>query len=113
MKNRFKPLNFLRIPSLTRRRKYAALAVAGAADLIQITIFPLFLPGVASPWDVILDAVTTAVLTLVLGFRWPVLAALIAEAVPGLALFPTWTAFVLAFPVRDEPGEQEAIEKVG
>jgi hypothetical protein len=32
----------------------------------------------------------------VLGFRWPLLAALVTEAVPGLQLFPAWTLVVLA-----------------
>ena len=105
MWNLLKPSGNLRKPPLTQRRKYAALAVAGAADLIQVAVFPLFLPGAASPWDVALDVLTTAVLILILGFRWPLVAALVAEAVPGLALFPTWTAFVLTFPVRDDPEE--------
>ncbi len=102
MRNPIKPSNLLRRRPLTRRRKYAALAVAGAADLIQITIFPLFLPGAASPWDAVLDVLASAALVFILGFRWPLAAALVAEAVPGLALFPTWTAFVLTFPVRDD-----------
>ena len=39
---------------------------------------------------------TAIVLFGVLGFRWPLLAALVTEAVPGLQLFPAWTLVVLA-----------------
>ena len=44
----------------------------------------------------VLDAVTAVVLFAVLGFRWPLLTALIIEAVPGLQAFPAWTLVVAA-----------------
>jgi hypothetical protein len=44
----------------------------------------------------VLDAVTAIALLVVLGFRWRLALALAAELVPGVALFPSWTAVVLS-----------------
>ena len=75
-----------------------ALAIAGAADLIQLAFIPLFFEGAASPFDDALDAVTAVALLVALGFRWRLAFALAAELVPGVALFPSWTAVVLSVP---------------
>ena len=48
------------------------------------------------PLEWLLDAVTAVVLFAVLGFRWPLLAALATEAVPALQLFPAWSLVVAA-----------------
>jgi hypothetical protein len=80
---------------VSRKRKAVALAIAAAADIIQIAIFPAFIEGAASPFDDALDAVTALLLLVVLGFRWRLAFALAAELVPGVALFPSWTAVVL------------------
>jgi hypothetical protein len=68
--------------------------VAIMADAIQIIGFPLFFPGGISPADTALDLVTAAILTKVLGWHWAFLPTFAAELVPGLDLFPTWTAAV-------------------
>lgn len=67
-----------------------ALLTAVLSDALGFTVvqFP--------PMEWLLDGVTAIVLFAVLGFRWPLLAALATEAVPGLQLFPTWTLVVLA-----------------
>lgn len=83
---------------LSRKRKAVALLVAGAADLLQLVFFPMFLEGVASPFDLALDIVTAVALTGILGFRWRTLLGIGLELVPGLDLFPTWTALVLSLP---------------
>jgi len=38
-----------------------------------------------------LDVGTALVLFALVGFHWPLLPVLIVEAIPGLAVFPTWT----------------------
>ena len=48
------------------------------------------------PAQWLLDGLTAAVLLAVLGFRWPLMAALAVEAVPALELFPAWTLVVAA-----------------
>jgi hypothetical protein len=89
------------------RRKRIALAVAALADAIQLGMFPVFAEGVLSVPDDVLDAVVAVALLVVLGPRWTLGAALGAELVPGVALFPTWTAFVLT--VRSEAPPVKAL----
>jgi hypothetical protein len=84
---------FLRTVRSPGHRK--AWFVAIMADAIQIIGFPMFFPGGFSPFDIALDAVTAAILTKVLGWHWAFLPTFAAELVPGLDLFPTWTAAVL------------------
>ncbi len=79
-------------------RKAAALAVAVCCDLTQIVLFPLFFEGAASPWDLILDLVTSAALWGILGFRARLALGFVAELMPGFDLFPTWTALVMSLP---------------
>jgi len=76
-------------------REKTALVVALTADAIQIAAAPLFGEGFASPFNDALDLIVAGVLIKLLGFHWPLLPALAAEAVPALDLAPTWTASVL------------------
>jgi hypothetical protein len=89
------------------RRKRIALAVAAVADAIQLGMFPVFAEGVLSVPDDVLDAVVAVALLAALGPRWALAAALGVEMVPGVALFPTWTAFVLT--VRSEAAPVKAL----
>ena len=71
-----------------------AWVVAVAADALQIAAAPLFAEGALSPADTVLDLVVGAVLVRLLGWHWAFLPSLAAELIPGLDLFPTWTAAV-------------------
>jgi hypothetical protein len=71
-----------------------AWVVAIAADALQIAGFPIFVEGGASLADVVLDVAVAAVLTKLLGWHWAFLPSLVAELIPGVDLFPTWTAAV-------------------
>ena len=71
-----------------------AWLVAIAADAIQIVGLPFFVEGVLSPVDTLLDIVVAVILTRLLGWHWAFLPGLVAESIPGLDLFPTWTAAV-------------------
>src|SRR5215831_18585710 len=73
----------------------AAWFVAIAADAVQILLLPVFAAGGVSPADSLVDIGAAAVLTKLLGWHWAFLPSLLAELVPGLDLFPTWTAAVL------------------
>jgi hypothetical protein len=75
-------------------RKRAALLIAAAADLTQLALAPLFAGGALSPLDDALDVIVAGLLFLALGRSWRIAFALGLELVPGLALFPTWTAVV-------------------
>jgi hypothetical protein len=85
-------------------RKKIALAIAALADAAQLGFFPVFGPGALSAPDDALDLVVAVALVLALGWRWRLLAALVCELIPGLALFPTWTAFVATLPVEPRLG---------
>jgi hypothetical protein len=83
------------LKSVRSREHRKAWFVAIMADAIQIVGFPLFFPGGFSPADIALDFVTAAILGKILGWHWAFLPTFAAELVPGLDLFPTWTAAVL------------------
>ncbi len=89
--------------AVSPRRKKIALAIAGIADLVQLGFFPAFAEGVLSIPDDVLDIIVTIALFITLGFKWRILAALVVELVPGVALFPSWTAVVLSVPTTDKP----------
>jgi hypothetical protein len=89
-------------PSLTRKQKKLAMAIAIVADLVQIAGFPVFFEGAISPFDDVLDVLVAIVLLIICGPRWQFALAFVLELVPGLALFPTWTTFVLALPVAPD-----------
>jgi len=76
-------------------RHIAALAIAIAADAIQIGLLPLFMEGATSPWNDALDIGVGAALIALLGWNKAFLPALLGELVPFLNLFPTWTATVV------------------
>lgn len=50
------------------------------------------------PLQIGLDLTTALVLWVLCGWRWAMLPALIVEAIPGLALFPTWSLVVGTLP---------------
>ncbi len=91
------------IPPTSRRRKTIAALVAGASDLAQMIFFPAFVEGAASPFELALDAATALAILLIVGFRWRLAIALALELVPGVDLFPTWTAVVLSLPSETSP----------
>ena len=69
-------------------RLLIALVIAGAAD----TVLAPF--GEAMP--VVFDLGVAAVLAGILGLKPPLMVALVAEAIPGVGLFPSWLAAVAA-----------------
>jgi len=92
--------------SIQRPEQRTAWAIAMAADALQIAVFPLFAEGGASPADAGLDVVVAFLLTKLLGWHWAFLPTLGAELIPGLDLFPTWTAAVY-FVTRGEEQSSE------
>lgn len=87
-----------------------AWLVAMTADAIQIVGFPLFVEGAISPADSALDLVVALVLIRLLGWHWAFLPSLAAELIPGMDLFPTWTAAVwYVTRQRMNPGEPEIL----
>ena len=86
--------NFAFLKTIKSPAQRKAWFVAILADAIQIVGMPLFVEGGFSPLDTALDVVVGAILIKLLGWHWAFLPSFAAELVPGLDLFPTWTAAV-------------------
>jgi len=87
-------LKFDFLKTVTSREHRKAWFVAIMADAIQIVGLPLFAAGGISPFDTALDLATAAILSKILGWHWAFLPTFAVELVPGMDLFPTWTAAV-------------------
>lgn len=81
---------------LSRGRFAMAFAVAAVSDFLSIWA------EVALPVQWLLDLGTAGALFLILGRRWALLPGLVAEAIPGVAVFPVWVLVVLSIAVHDE-----------
>ena len=105
----FFKFDFLKTVKSPEQRK--AWFVAILADAIQIVGMPLFAEGGLSPLDTGLDVIVGAILIKLLGWHWAFLPTFAAELVPGLDLFPTWTAAVF-FATRqlNSSPEQDVID---
>ena len=71
-----------------KKRLAAALVVAAISDGLS------FLLVIAPPVQWAVDLVTALILFLLLGRKWIILPGLIAEAIPGLNVFPFWLLVV-------------------
>ena len=104
------------IKTLKEPEQRLAWAIAIAADAVQIGAFPFFAEGGISPADSLLDLIVGFLMIRLLGWHWAFLPTLAAELVPGVDLFPTWTAavwFVTRRQVSEKstatPGEPEIL----
>jgi hypothetical protein len=78
--------------TLSRRRMIAAVAVAVAADGLQLLLLPFAWTFAESAVDVVAMAATTWLL----GFHPLLLPTVVVEFFPVVDAFPTWTACVVA-----------------
>jgi len=83
-------------------RVWTAFGIAIAADAVQIVFLPFFGEGIVSPINDGLDLVIGLILVRLLGWHWAFLPSFVAELVPGLDLFPSWTTAVW-FATRSRP----------
>lgn len=93
---------------LSNTRFILALIIAVASDAASIAA------QIALPVQWIIDGVTALLLFAILGKRWELLPGLVAEAIPGVATFPTWVLVVIAVRVaqRRPPIEPDRRENV-
>jgi hypothetical protein len=99
-------------PAISQRQKALAVGVAGFVDLLQLVVFPAFGWGILSPMQSALDVMTVLVLASICGLKWQFMAGFVLELVPGLALFPTWTAVAITLPsaaTRGEPALNQGV----
>jgi hypothetical protein len=76
-------------PETRRRTRLAtAFAIAVVSDLLSVWLE--FIPP--AQWT--LDLATAMLLFLTLGRQWMILPALVAEAIPGVAVLPAWVLVV-------------------
>jgi hypothetical protein len=73
-----------------------ALIIAGVSDAVSFAI-SLVLP---LQWTV--DIATAILLFLILGRRRAILPGLIAEAIPGMGIFPVWILVVISIILYDD-----------
>ena len=85
-------------------RIWAARAIAMAADLAQIAIFPAFSEGALSPVNDAVDVAVAAALSALLGWHWVFLPSFLSELIPMWDLVPTWTAAVWYVTSGSAPG---------
>ena len=83
-----------------KKRLIAAFAVAAISDMCSAVVE--FVP----PLQWTLDVVTAGLLFLILGRQWLILPGLIAEAIPGLALFPFWVVVVASIALWGKIGKR-------
>ena len=76
-------------PLLTKKRMWAAVAIAMVADALQIGLVPL--PGV----DQGIDLVAALLIIGLLGFHPLLLPTFLIELIPVADLLPTWTGCVM------------------
>jgi hypothetical protein len=84
------------VPRPSRKRQAAAFLIAALSDFLS------FWTVLAPPMQWLIDLATALLLFLILGRRWVILPGLIAEAIPGMGVFPVWVLVVLSIIVYDD-----------
>ena len=79
----------------SRAKIAIAFGVAAVSDAISLWV------GLVLPLQWTLDLATAVILFLILGRRWVLLPGLIAEAIPGMGIFPVWLLVVLSIILYD------------
>ena len=80
----------------SRKRQAVAFLVAAVSDFLS------FWTVLAPPTQWVIDVATALLLFLILGRRWAILPGLVAEAIPGMGVFPVWILVVLSLIVYDD-----------
>jgi hypothetical protein len=79
----------------SRAQLAAAFGVAAISDVLSMWV------TFAPPIEWALDVATAFALFLILGRRWALLPGLVAEAIPGMGIFPVWVLVVLSIIIYD------------
>jgi hypothetical protein len=86
-------------PARSPARYVGAIVVAAASDVLSAGF--AFIP----PAELAIDLVTALAIWQLMGWRRAMLIPLIAEAIPGVAVFPSWFLVVLALGAFPRPAE--------
>jgi hypothetical protein len=79
----------------SRAKMAMAFGVAAVSDVLSIWL------TFAPPFQWSLDLATAFILFMILGRRWALLPGLVAEAIPGMGVFPVWVLVVLSIVIYD------------
>ena len=90
------PEQLARVRRTSRKRQAVAFLVAAISDFLSFWFV------LALPMQWVIDMGTALLLFLILGRRWAILPGLIAEAIPGMGVFPVWVLVVLSIIVYDD-----------
>jgi hypothetical protein len=96
--------------AMAQRRWQGAMGLALASDAASFGL-DAFGMGLGLVIQVGVDLATAALLILILGFRWTLAVPLVVEAIPGLALFPTWTLAVAADAAVEKESDTKNVSK--
>ena len=88
--------DFAPVQRPSRKRQAFAFVVAAVSDFLS------FWTALAPPMQWLIDLGTALLLFLILGRRWAILPGLIAEAIPGMGVFPVWILVVLSIIAYDD-----------
>src|SRR5713101_4212926 len=80
----------------SRKRQAVAFLIAAVSDFLS------FWMVLALPMQWLIDLGTALLLFLILGRRWAILPGLIAEAIPGMGVFPVWVLVILSIILYDD-----------
>lgn len=81
------------LAGLSKKRLAVAFVIAAMSDVLSVWV------ELIPPVQMGIDLITVCLLFFVLGWRWILLPALVAEAIPGLSIFPVWTLVVSSLAV--------------
>ncbi|HEX4123364.1 MAG TPA: hypothetical protein VHY37_01455 [Tepidisphaeraceae bacterium] len=82
------------VPPRARWRIWLARAIAVAADILEIAIFPAFIPGAASPVTDVVDIAVAILLTVLVGWHVAFVPSFVIKLLPFADLAPTWTVAI-------------------
>jgi hypothetical protein len=97
-----RPSEIVASPALPQAKRHSwkvlalALLVAGVSDAVS------FFVALITPLQLGVDVVTAILLFLILGRRLAILPGLVAEAIPGMGIFPVWVLVVLSIGLYDD-----------
>ena len=83
-----------------KHRLVVAFTVAAISDVLAVAV------ALIPPLQWLLDLITAFLLFLILGRQWLILPGLIAEAIPGIAVFPFWVLVVASIAVWGKISKQ-------
>src|SRR5260370_16585607 len=80
----------------SRKRQAVAFLIAAVSDFLSFWVV------LAPPMQWLIDLGTALLLFLILGRRWAILPGFIAEAIPGMGVFPVWVLVALSLIPSDD-----------